>query len=81
MHALLGSVVDGRAGVAQFTIVVRFTFILHFGYLTFRLATGLQIAGYTKVSITANARGPMVIGHTQGIGTTLYFRTGIDTFA
>lgn len=59
------------ATVSTLTILIRLTFILQIGYLAFQLATHLQIAGITKVSIGADARGTMIIGDAEGIGSTL----------
>lgn len=59
------------ATVSTLTILIRFTFILQIGYFAFQLATHLQIARITKVSIGADTRGTMIVGDAEGIGSTL----------
>lgn len=62
-------------------ILVRFAFIFQIWHLPFRLATHLQITGIAKVSIGANTRRAMIIGHAECIGSTLNLRAGIDALA
>lgn len=53
------------------TILIRFTFIFQIRHLSFWLATHLQIAGVSKVSIGANTGRAVIIGNAECIGSTL----------
>lgn len=63
------------------TILVSFAFVLEIGNLAFQLATYLQIAGITKVTIGADTRRTMIVGDAERVGSALNFRAGIDALA